>query len=152
MFSSTQILFWISHAAFVGELAYSKGELMTCEHSIGSRNSNEKSRTNALWIAELDVTGFSKAGEESLRCEQINKLICLLLGLPFCNCNLSYKSCLLFPYSNSLKLPDQSGLNTPLFNTFFFIPFCFYGQENGREERWRPERKFNKDFVIFFQR
>lgn len=83
MFYSTQIPFWISHAAFVGELAYSKGELMSCKHTIGSKNSNEKSKTDALWIAELDVTGFSKAGRESLRGEQVNKLICLPLGLPF---------------------------------------------------------------------
>lgn len=32
----------------------------------------------------------------------------------------------------------------------FFIPFCFSGQETGREERWRPDSKFNNDFVIFF--
>lgn len=71
------------------------------------------------------MTGFSKAGKESLRSEQINKLIGLLLGLAFCSWNLSYKSCLLFPYSHSLELPDQSGLNIPLFNTFFKYLFAF---------------------------
>lgn len=33
---------------------------------------------------------------------------------------------------------------------FFLIPFCFSGQETGREQRYRPESKFNKDFCDFF--
>lgn len=47
-FYSSLTTFWISYADLLMELAYSNEELVSCKHTTGSKNSNEKSRTDAL--------------------------------------------------------------------------------------------------------